>query len=116
MTAIQSNEVRYNASHGVNRRADGGVSEWGGDWGGGGIVQVASSNHQEGPTVRRRVFSNAADALADAAPPSPMRPQGISEDAARALQGEVGGEFSARRRSVVAKTQRLLVKFSDSDV
>ena len=42
--------------------------------------------------------------------------QTFGAGAADALQGETGGRFGAKRQSVVAKTQKLLIEFRDSDV
>ena len=44
--------------------------------------------------------------------------QAFGEGAAEALRGEVAetGLYSARRKSVTAKTQKILVQFCDSDV
>ena len=42
--------------------------------------------------------------------------QTIGADVAEALRAETGGRFGARRQSVVAKTQKLLIEFRDSDV
>ena len=42
--------------------------------------------------------------------------QTFGAGASEALRGETGGRFDARRQSVVAKTQKLLIEFRDSDV